>query len=107
MGTLIRQAEVTAHSDGSPADVWSVVADPRRTGEWSHECKVVELLDGATEVVPGTKFRGRNVCGRSKWNRVNEVVELDAPNEIAWRTVPTRLFPDSTIWRIRVDAAPG
>ncbi len=105
MGTLIRQMRVEAASTATPDQVWSVVADVTRTGEWSHECKVVELLDGATALAPGTRFRGRNVHGRSRWSRVNEVVAVDAPNELAWRTIPTRVFPDSTIWRIRVEPA--
>jgi hypothetical protein len=107
MGTLIRNATVEAHADAPPAVVWAVVEDVTRTGEWSHECKIVELLDGATKVVPGTRFRGRNECGRNRWSRVNEVLEVDAPHELVWRTVPSRLFPDSTIWRIRVEPAPG
>jgi hypothetical protein len=74
---------------------------------WSHECKEIELLDGATDIVPGTRFRGRNTCGRNKWSRVNEVLAVDAPNELVWRTVPSRLFADSTIWRIRVEPAEG
>jgi polyketide cyclase/dehydrase/lipid transport protein len=105
MGTLIRNAKVEAQSTASVEEVWAIVADVTRTGEWSHECKHVELLDGAIDTRPGTRFGGRNICGRSKWSRVNEVLALDAPNELAWRTVPTRVFRDSTIWRIRVEPA--
>ena len=105
MGTLIRSARVEAPSTASPAQVWSVVADVTRTGEWSHECRQVELLDGATVTQPGTRFRGRNVCGRSRWSRTSEVIAVDAPHELAWRTIPSRLLPDSTIWRIRVEPA--
>jgi hypothetical protein len=106
MGTLIHEAEVTSHTEATPEQVWAIAGDVRRTGEWSHECKHVELLDGADAVVVGTRFRGGNVCGRSKWSRTNEVLEVDEGNEIVWRTVPTWLFRDSTIWRIRVEAAP-
>jgi hypothetical protein len=107
MGTLIRDARVEAHSPAAPDVVWAVVADITRTGEWSHECKQIELLDGATEAVAGTTFRGRNICGRSKWSRVNEVLASETPTELVWRTIPSRLFPDSTIWRIRVEPAEG
>jgi hypothetical protein len=107
MGTLIRTVTVEAHADTTPDQVWAVVADVTRTGEWSHECAVVELLDGATHVAPGARFRGRNRIGRRRWSRVNEVLSVDAPRELAWRTVPTRRFPDSTVWRIRVEADPA
>jgi hypothetical protein len=105
MGTLIRTAKVEAPSAASPGEVWAVLADVTRTGEWSHECTQVDLLDGATGTRPGTRFRGRNICGRNKWSRVNEVLAVDAPHELVWRTVPTRLFRDSTVWSIRIEPA--
>ena len=41
------------------------------------------------------------------WSRTNEVLAVDAPREIAWRTVPTRTMPDSTEWHIRVEPVEG
>jgi hypothetical protein len=35
-----------------------------------------------------------------------EVVRAD-PYELAWRTVPTRLYPDSTEWALRLERVPG
>jgi hypothetical protein len=60
-------------------------------------------LDGATTAVPGARFGGSNRLGRFKWSRVNEIVAADAPNELVWRTVPSRVYPDSTEWRIRIE----
>ena len=77
MGTLIRNARVEATSTAAPDAVWAIVGDVTRTGEWSHECKHVDLLDGATAAEAGARFRGRNVCGRSRWSRVNEVLSVD------------------------------
>jgi hypothetical protein len=84
-------------------DVWHVIADVTRTSEWSHECYQVTWLDGATAATPGARFRGRNRSGRLRWSRTCEVVTLDAPHEIAWRTLPTLLFPDCTEWRITLE----
>ncbi len=33
--------------------VWRVVSDVSRTGEWSHECRAVEWLDGTTAATVG------------------------------------------------------
>jgi hypothetical protein len=83
--------------------LWSVVRDPTRVGEWSHECTEVAWLDGASSAVPGARFRGRNRQGAFKWGRVCEVVSAD-PYCLEWRTVPTALFPDSTVWRLQLSA---
>ncbi len=53
--TLPRRIPRTGHVDivvDAPIDaVWNVVTDVTRVGEWSHECRRVEWLDGATDRV--------------------------------------------------------
>ena len=83
-------------------DVWDVVRDVTRVGEWSHECVGAEWLDGSTTPVPGARFRGRNRAGIFRWGRVCEVVSAE-PYELVWRTVPTAMYPDSSEWRIALD----
>jgi uncharacterized protein YndB with AHSA1/START domain len=88
----------------APVDaVWRVIADVTRTSEWSHECHRITWLHGATAAAPGVRFRGYNRSGRLRWSRVCEIVALDAPRQITWRTIATPLFPDSTDWRITVE----
>jgi len=86
--------------------VWDVVLDVTRVGEWSHECRTCSFLGDATRAEPGARFRGRNRQGIVRWGRVCEVLSAE-DHELVWRTVPTRLFPDSTVWRIHVRAAVG
>ena len=105
MGTIPRHATVQMVVDAPPTAVWEVVGDPRRTGQWSHECLDVELLDGATAPAVGVRFRGRNKVGKTGWSRTCEIVGLDPDREISWRTVPTQLYRDSTIWTITVESA--
>src|SRR6266702_2020774 len=69
--------------------VWRVITDVTRTGEWSHECRQVAWLHGAAQAAPGVRFRGRNRSGLLRWSRVCEVIAVDTPREIAWRTIPT------------------
>jgi hemerythrin-like domain-containing protein len=84
--------------------VWDVVRDVTRVGEWSHECVSASWLGGATAAVPGARFRGRNRQGLLRWGRVCEVRTAE-PYEIAWHTVPTTFYPDSSEWRIRLEQA--
>jgi hemerythrin-like domain-containing protein len=90
----------------SPDAVWDVVVDIARVGEWSHECIGSSFLDGATRAEPGARFRGRNRQGIFRWGRVCEVLAAEPP-ELVWRTVPTSLYPDSTVWRLRVTPTNG
>jgi uncharacterized protein YndB with AHSA1/START domain len=87
----------------APVDaVWSLVSDVTRTGEWSVECRGAEWLDGASGPVKGARFRGRNRRNATRWSRVCEVLDLDAPQRLAWRTLPTHLLPDSTRWEFEL-----
>jgi hypothetical protein len=90
----------------APDAVWDVVIDLTRVGEWSHECLECTFLGDATRAEPGARFRGHNRQGIFRWGRVCEVLSTD-DHELVWRTVSTRLYPDSTVWRIRVTPCSG
>jgi len=81
--------------------VWDVVADVGRVGEWSHECMRVAWLGGATSARAEARFRGRNRHGVFRWGRVCEIEKAE-PYDLVWSTVPTALYPDSTVWMIRL-----
>jgi uncharacterized protein YndB with AHSA1/START domain len=98
MGTLPRNGQIEVEVDATPEQVWALLADVTRTGDWGHESQAGEWLDGATGAAPGARFQGRNRNGRTKWSRVCEVLAADAPSTISWRTVPSRLYADSTVW---------
>jgi hypothetical protein len=101
-----KQGRVDVVVAADPHAVWEVVRDVTRVGEWSHECVGAEWLGGATDAVPGARFRGRNRSGVFRWGRTCEVVVAE-PWQLTWRTVPTILYPDSTEWTIRLDAVEG
>jgi uncharacterized protein YndB with AHSA1/START domain len=83
----------------APIDVvWDLVSDITRIGEWSIECPSCEWLAGATDPRPGARFRGRNRRNATLWTRTCEVLAVDPPKRFVWRTLPTRLLPDSTEW---------
>ena len=97
------QAEVAT----PPEAVWRVVADVTRTGEWSHECHRVEWLDGATAPEPGARFRGGNKSLWWRWSRTSEVTAVEPGRRLAWRTIPTWRYVDSTDWQIVLEPLPS
>jgi hypothetical protein len=94
-----KRGHIEMDVDAAPDAVWEVVRDVTRVGEWSHECVAARWVGGATSAVPGARFRGRNRNGVWRWGRLCEIVDVQ-PGELIWRTVPTRLYPDSSEWRI-------
>jgi uncharacterized protein YndB with AHSA1/START domain len=100
-----KNSRVQVVVDAAVEDVWQVVADVTRTGEWSHECRSAQWTGGAVAAAPGARFRGRNRTGWARWSRTCEIVAVDDRRELAWRTIPTLLYPDSTEWRIRLEPA--
>jgi uncharacterized protein YndB with AHSA1/START domain len=102
---VARTGRVEVIAGVPPESVWRVIADVTRTGEWSHECHYVAWLDGATAAAPGARFRGRSRSGWLRWSRICEVLTVDAPHQIVWRTIPTLLFVDSTDWRVSLEPA--
>jgi hypothetical protein len=103
MGTLPKSGSVTVDTAATPQQVWDLLADVTRAGEWSHETQGGEWLDGAAGAAPGVRFRGRNKQGRTRWTRVCEILEADAPRTLSWRTIPSRLYADSTRWTYELE----
>jgi hypothetical protein len=98
-----KRSHVEVVVDATVPQVWEVISDITRIGEWSHECHAARWLGGADGPSPGVRFRGRNRAGWARWGRTCEIVTADPPHQIGWRTVPTLLFPDSTQWRIHLE----
>jgi hypothetical protein len=103
MGTLPKSGTAAVEVDATPEQVWALLADVTRAGEWSHETSGGEWLDDVTAVAAGVRFRGRNRNGRQRWTRVCEVETAEAPTTISWRTVPSRLYRDSTRWTYEIE----
>jgi uncharacterized protein YndB with AHSA1/START domain len=99
---LKKSCEATVDINAPVEAVWALLSDVTRTGEWSVECRGAEWLHGATTATAGAKFRGRNRRNATRWSRICEVLEVDAPHRLVWRTLPTRLLPDSTRWEFEL-----
>lgn len=64
-------------------DVYRMVSDVTRMGEWSPECKSCWWDEGAGPKV-GAWFSGRNEAGQYSWETRSEVVAAEPGREFAW-----------------------
>jgi uncharacterized protein YndB with AHSA1/START domain len=86
---------------GAPIDsVWSVISDVTRVGEWSGECQGCAWVNGADSPLPGAQFRGRNRRGSLRWTRLSEVIRVEPPHTLVWRTIARFPYLDSTEWQM-------
>ncbi len=90
-----------ATTSSSPRQVWDVLTDVTRVGEWSHECRTARWLDGDTHAVPGARFRGTSTSGWKRWSRDCTFTTVDARHELAWVT-HGGIWGDATEWRYRL-----
>jgi uncharacterized protein YndB with AHSA1/START domain len=60
----------------APADqVWAMVADVTRMGEWSPENEGARWLHGVEGVQTGAKFRGTNRNGKKTWSTSGTIID--------------------------------
>lgn len=80
---------VTVHMAASPAQVWALVSDVTRIGEFSPETFEAQWLDGATGPAPGVRFRGhvkRNGRGPVYWTECR-VRTADVESEFSFTVI--------------------
>jgi uncharacterized protein YndB with AHSA1/START domain len=103
---LRRSCSASVVISASPDEVWKVVADVTRVGEWSGECRGCSWVDGWTGAAPRARFRGRNRRGGLRWTRLNEFVAVDRPRRLVWRTIARPPYPDSVEWQVTLTESP-
>jgi uncharacterized protein YndB with AHSA1/START domain len=101
-----RRGEVRIHVDAAPEQVWPLLANLERMGEWSPECYRVRWLDGASSpAAPGARFQGWNKVGRMRWSVTCEVKTADPGRELAFSTV--HKGREMVRWRYRLEPTNG
>jgi Polyketide cyclase / dehydrase and lipid transport len=91
------------HIEAPPEEVYDLVADVTRMGEWSPECQQGEWLNGATGPAVGASFKGKNRHGRARWSTSPRVVVADRGHEFAF-VVPDSSGRDTVRWTYRFEA---
>jgi len=82
------------HSDsivisGTPEDLYDMVSDVTRMGEWSPVCKACWWDEGGGPAV-GARFTGRNEVPERTWETRSEVVAAERGREFAFVLKATR-----------------
>jgi hypothetical protein len=88
-------------------DVYDLIADVTRMGEWSPECYRCKWLDGATTAGVGARFRGYNRLGRFRWATTAVVAVAERGHEFAFMVVHDKTGRDETMWRYRLEPSAG
>ena len=97
------QDSVTVHMDATPEEVWALVSDVTRIGEFSPETFEAEWLDGATGPEVDARFRGhvkRNGRGPVYWTSCT-VVASEPGREFAFGVGPPGKALNT--WRYRLE----
>lgn len=67
----------------SPAQVFDVISDITRTGEWSVQC--YQTTWDSDERGVGATFTGHNRAPGREWSTVSEIMASESGVEFAWR----------------------
>ena len=94
------RGEARVHIQAPPEDVYALVSDVTRTGEWSPECRRAEWLGGATGPGVGARFRGHNRRGPVGWTTTATVTAAEPGREFTFENGRTR-------WSYRLAPAAG
>ncbi len=95
------QVEVEVVVDNDPAQMWDLVTDVARIGEWSPECVGGTWLDGAS-ARPGARFEGRNAFANGFRSTAQCVVTQAVPASVfEWVVLDPsgRLDRPGSTWR--------
>jgi len=95
------RTSVSVEISAPAREVWSMIADVTRMGEWSPENDGAMWLHGVTGPTPGAAFRGRNHIGRKRWTTVCTVVEA-TPGQVFSFTVAAGIFKVAE-WRFDIE----
>ncbi len=100
--------ESSIHIDATAQQVWQVVSDVTRTGQWSPECFRADWLDGRDQALGpavGARFRG---CNRLRWVGVwcsrCTVTVCEPGRELTWVVGDDPADPNSR-WTFRLSDA--
>lgn len=95
---------VSVHVDAPADEVYDLVADLPRMGQWSPECTSVAWRGGATGASVGARFRGWNRRGPIRWFTDGVVIEAERGRAFAFDVVGLGLKVARWAYRFEPDA---
>ena len=96
------RGRVEADVAATPEQVWAVLRDVTRVGEWSHECRSSHWLSGSSAAAVGARFRGKSKSGFMRWSRPCTITTLTPARELVWET-HGGIYGDNTEWRYELE----
>lgn len=90
------RGKCTIEIAASPEQVYAVISDLPRMGDFSPECRSAEWIGGATGPAPQARFVGHNRGGPVKWSRHGRVISAEPGREFSF--VTEEGGRDSTLW---------
>jgi hypothetical protein len=91
--------EATMWMDATPTEVWRLVTDVTRYGEWSPENRRGRWVGTPG---PGAAFKGTNRHGIMRWTTKCTVVDYDEPREFSFKVADSKMH-----WGYRLEADSG
>ena len=76
---------MTREIDAPAQQVWEMISDVTRMGDWSPENTGGRWLRGATGPEPGARFRGSNRNGKKKWKTLATIVDAQPGRLLSFR----------------------
>ena len=99
------RGQASVHISASPDEVYALVSDVTRMGEWSPETVRCQWLDGATGPAVGARFKGSNRRGIMRWSTKPRVVAAEPGREFAFVAGLMVVDRDMTKWRYQFEPA--
>ncbi len=99
--TVEMQGEASLYIGAPPNEVYRLITDIPRMGEWSPECVACEWAEGSSGPAVGAVFQGTNRRSSNEWTTPNTVIVADVGIEFAW-VVGTMDFRVCT-WRYHLE----
>ncbi|MFV0318240.1 MAG: SRPBCC family protein [Microthrixaceae bacterium] len=81
---MAEQVSVSRTIAAEPDQVWALVSDLPRMGEWSPEATGGRWLGATSRPKRGARFIGHNRAGWLRWSTIATVVTYDEPSEFVF-----------------------
>ena len=102
---MSHQVEVSKIIAATPEQLYALVSDLCRMGEWSPENTGGKWVKGATGPAVGAKFEGTNQLGKKKWKTLSTVAIAELAREFAFDVTAAGM--KVARWGYRLDAVDG
>ena len=102
---MAEEISVTTEIAAPAGEVWSMVADLTRMGEWSPENDGARWIKGATGPTLGARFTASNHQGAKKWSTSGVIVEAEPGRVLSFRITvgPVKV----ALWRYTFEDTAG